>query len=301
VVIADGDLTDYIPLQRAIPKGDDTGAKSSGERVVTTQWVMGDLETVGMLKMDFLGLRNLTVLDNAIKLISKTRGVSIDPQVLPLDDAKTYQLLQRGDAKGVFQLESDGMRELLKRMKPDNIRDLIAVIALYRPGPLGGGMVDDYVNRKHGREQPAYAHPVMEAVLTETHGVILYQEQVMRILNRLGGFELSNAYACIKAISKKKQEIIDAQKADFIAGALERGVSRATAEEVFGLIVYFGGYGFNKSHSAAYAQIGYQTAYLKAHYTPEYMAALLSSEIDDGNKRDVFCLLYTSPSPRDRG
>ncbi len=288
VVIADGDLTDYIPLQRAIPKGDDSGAKSSGERVVTTQWVMGDLEKVGMLKMDFLGLRNLTVLDKAVKLIEKTRGVKVDPQKLPLDDAKTYELLQRGDAKGVFQMESDGIRELLKRIKPDNIRDLIAVNALYRPGPLGGGMVDDYINRKHGREKPTYPHPVMEEILSETYAVMVYQEQVMRVLNRLGGIDLSNAYACIKAISKKKQDIIDARRADFVRGARQQGLSEQAAAEIFGLIEKFGSYGFNKSHSAAYAQIGYQTAYLKAHYTAEYMAAVLSSEIDDGNKRDVF-------------
>jgi DNA polymerase-3 subunit alpha len=288
VVIANGPITDYVPVQRPPRKGDDSGAKANGEQIITTQWVMGDLEKVGMLKMDFLGLRNLTVLDNAIKLIERTRGVTIDPQKLPLDDAKTYQLLQRGDAKGVFQLESDGMRELLKRMKPDNIRDLIAVLALYRPGPLGGGMVDSYVNRKHGREEWTYPHPVLKEILDETYGIFVYQEQVMRILNRLGGIELSDAYACIKAISKKKQDIIDARRDQFVAGAQERGVSRETAEEIYGLIVHFGGYGFNKSHTAAYAQIGYQTAYLKAHYTPEYMAALLSSEIDDGNKRDVF-------------
>jgi DNA polymerase-3 subunit alpha len=205
---------------------------------------------------------------------------------LPLDDPETYQLLQRGDAKGVFQFESDGIRELLKRLRPDNIRDLIACNALYRPGPLGGGMVDTYINRKHGREKPVYEHPVMEEVLAETYGVLCYQEQIMRILNRLGGIELSSAYACIKAISKKKQEIIDQRRAEFIKGAVSRGVDRKTAEDIFSLIVYFGGYGFNKSHSAAYAQLGYQTAYLKAHYTPEFMAALLSSEIEDGNKRD---------------
>lgn len=288
VVIADGDLTNFIPLQRAIPKGDESGAKSNGERVVTTQWPMGDLEKVGMLKMDFLGLRNLSVLDKAVKLIAETRNVTVNPQTLPLDDAKTYELLQRGDAKGVFQLESDGIRELLKRMKPDNIRDLIAVNALYRPGPLGGGMVDDYINRKHGREKATYPHPIMEEILSETHAVMVYQEQVMRVLNRLGGIELSDAYACIKAISKKKQDIIDARRADFIAGSQKQGLSQDEASEIFGLIEKFGSYGFNKSHSAAYALIGYQTAYLKAHYTPEYMAALLSSEIDDGNKRDVF-------------
>src|SRR5262249_26461663 len=160
---------------------------------------------------------------------------------IPLDDIATYALLQRGDAKGVFQLESDGIRELLKRLKPDNIRDLIATNALYRPGPLGGGMVDAYVNRKHGREQPVYLHPAMEEILGETHGVMCYQEQVMRILNRLGGIELSSAYACIKAISKKKQEIIDQRRADFLKGAQERGLTEGQAKEIFDLITYFGG------------------------------------------------------------
>jgi DNA polymerase-3 subunit alpha len=285
VVIANGPLTDYVPLQRALRKGEEGGKRD--EVVVTTQWVMGDLEKVGLLKMDFLGLRTLTLLDNAVKLIEKTRGQKIDLDALPLDDAATYALLQRGDAKGVFQFESDGIRELLKRLKPDNIRDLIACNALYRPGPLGGGMVDAYVNRKHGRERPVYPHPVMAEVLGETWGVMCYQEQIMRILNRLGGIELSSAYACIKAISKKKHDIINQRRVEFIKGASERGVREETAQEIFDLITFFGGYGFNKSHSAAYAHIGYQTAYLKAHYTPEFMAALLSSEVDDGNKRDI--------------
>jgi DNA polymerase-3 subunit alpha len=283
VVIANGPLTDYVPVQRVVRKGEGR----ADEAVVTTQWVMGDLEKVGLLKMDFLGLRTLTLLDNALRLIEKTRGENIDLNKLPLDDPATYALLQRGDAKGVFQFESDGIRELLKRLKPDNIRDLIACNALYRPGPLGGGMVDAYVNRKHGREKPVYPHPVMEEILGETFAVMTYQEQVMRILNRLGGIELSSAYACIKAISKKKHEIIDQRRAEFLKGAQERGVAEATAREIFDLITYFGGYGFNKSHSAAYALIGYQTAYLKAHYTAEFMAALLSSEIEDGNKRDI--------------
>lgn len=286
VVIANGPITDYCPVQRVVRKDDDSGAKN-GDKVVTTQWVMGDLEKIGLLKMDFLGLRTLTVLDNAVKLIERTRGEKIDLMNLPPDDAETYQLLQKGDAKGVFQLESEGIRELLKRMRPDNIRDLIAIMALYRPGPLQGGMVDSYVNRKHGREKWEDLHPVISEILSETYGVMVYQEQIMRILNRLGGIELSSAYACIKAISKKKQEIIDQRKIDFVKGAQDRGLTRDQAEHIFGLIVFFGGYGFNKSHTAAYAQIGYQTAYLKRHYTPEFMAALLSSEIDDGNKRDI--------------
>ncbi|MFO0841512.1 MAG: DNA polymerase III subunit alpha [Gemmataceae bacterium] len=286
VVISNGALTDYVPLHRAVRKGDDAGSRQ-GEAVVATQWVMGDLEKVGLLKMDFLGLRTLTLLENAVKLIEKTRGERIDIYKLPIDDPETYTLLQRADAKGVFQFESDGIRELLKRLRPDNLRDIVACTALYRPGPLGGGMVDAYINCKHGREKPTYAHPVLEEILAETYSVMVYQEQIMRILNRLGGIELASAYACIKAISKKKHDIIDARRIDFVKGALERGVSKETAEEIFGLIVFFGGYGFNKSHSAAYAYVTYQTAYLKAHYTAEFMAALLSSEIEDGNKRDI--------------
>lgn len=286
VVIANGPITDYVPIQRVMKGGYENGNRG-GDLVNTTQWTMGDLEKVGMLKMDFLGLRTLTVIDNTLKLIEKTRGEKLDLAKIPMNDVKTYALLQRGEARGVFQLESDGIRELCKRMKPDNIRDLIATNALYRPGPLGGGMVDAYVNRKHGREKPVYEHPVMEEILAETHGVIVYQEQCMRVLNRLGGIELASAYACIKAISKKKQDIIDQRHAEFMKGAQERGVSQEVAQKIFGLIVQFAGYGFNKSHSAAYAQIGYQTAYLKTHYPAEFMAALLSSEIDDSNKRDI--------------
>jgi DNA polymerase-3 subunit alpha len=289
VVIANGPITDYVPVQRVVRKtdGDDGEINGKGEVAVTTQWEMGILEKVGLLKMDFLGLRTLTLIDNTLKLIKRTRGIDIDLQKLPLDDSDVYALLQRGDAKGVFQLESEGIRELLKRMKPDNIRDLIAVLALYRPGPLEGGMVDEYVECKHSRRKPSYPHAIMEEVLAETYGVMVYQEQIMRILNRLGGIDLAKAYACIKAISKKNYEIINARKADFVTGAQKQGLPTEKAVEIFELIVKFGGYGFNKSHSAAYAQIGYQTAYLKHHYPAEFMAALLSSEIDDGNKRDM--------------
>ena len=187
----------------------------------------------------------------------------------------------------MFQFESDGIRELLKRMKPDNIRDIVACTALYRPGPLEGGMVNEYIECKHGRKQPDYPHPIMAEVLSETYGVMVYQEQVMRMLNRMGGIELSSAYACIKAISKKKYDIIDARKIDFIRGTTDRGMSADKAEKIFDQIVKFGGYGFNKSHSAAYAHVTYHTAYLKKYYPAEFMAALLSSEIDDGNKRDM--------------
>lgn len=286
VVIANGPITDYVPVQRVVRKNEGEG-RGTGEPVLTTQWVMGDIEKVGLLKMDFLGLRTLTLLENCKRLIKKTRGEDVDLFKLPPNDPDTYALLQKGDAKGVFQLESDGIRELLKRLRPDNIRDIGALLALYRPGPLEGGMVDDYVNIKHGRAQPSYAHPILKQVLEETYGVIVFQEQVMRVLNLMGGIDLGSAYACIKAISKKKQDIIDARKIDFIRGAQERGVSEQVANDIFELIVKFAGYGFNKSHTAAYAQVGYQTAYLKAHYRPEFMAALLTSEIDDGNKRDI--------------
>ena len=201
-----------------------------------------------------------------------------------MDDEATYKLLQSGRTQGVFQFESEGIRGLLRSLKPDNIRDIIASTALYRPGPLQGGLVESYINRKHKREEPTYVHPIMKTVLEETHGVMVYQEQVMRILNLLGGIELSSAYACIKAISKKKTDIIDQRRAEFIKGAVERGVKKDVAQEIFEQIVVFGGYGFNKSHSAAYALVSYQTAYLKAHYPAEFMAAVLTSELGDTDK-----------------
>ncbi|NLX57422.1 MAG: DNA polymerase III subunit alpha [Planctomycetaceae bacterium] len=272
VVIADRPLTDYVPLCRVTGKED-----------VITQWSMGDVETAGLLKMDFLGLRNLTILRTAVNLIEQTTGQRIDPQKFPLDDAATFALLCRGETKGVFQLESGGIRDLLQKMKPDHFRDIIATNALYRPGPLEGGMVDDYIEVKHGRKQPEYKHPVLEEILAETHGVMVYQEQVMRILNRLGGIELASAYTCIKAISKKKQAIIDRNREQFIAGAVRNGMSTGEATEIWELITKFAGYGFNKSHSTAYALIAYQTAYLKAHYPVEFMAALLSGDIPGRN------------------
>jgi DNA polymerase-3 subunit alpha len=285
VVITNGPLTDFVPIQRVLEKGargenDDTERKYQ----ITTQWTMNDLDKVGLLKMDFLGLRTLTLLDKALKLIEQHRGVKVDVNRLPLDDKPTYKLLQSGKTQGVFQFESDGIRNLLRSLKPDNIRDIIASTALYRPGPLQGGMVDSYMNRKHGREESVYEHPIMREVLAETYGVMVYQEQIMRILNRLGGIELSSAYACIKAISKKKMDVIDQRRAEFIKGAVERGVKEQVAKEIFEKIVVFGGYGFNKAHSAAYALVSYQTAYLKAHYPAEFMAAVLTSELGDVDK-----------------
>ena len=197
--------------------------------------------------------------------------------------------MQRGETKGVFQFESAGIRDLLIKMKPDRFTDIIATNALYRPGPLNGGMVDEYVDVKNGRKQATYLHPVLKEVLEETYGVMVYQEQVMRILNRLGGIELSQAYATIKAISKKKADVIAQSRDQFLKGAMAQGLERDKAAKIFDLIEYFGGYGFNKSHSTAYALVAYQTAYLKAHYPTEYMAAVLSSEMD-GAERDKFLL-----------
>ncbi len=282
VVIADRPLRDLVPLQR-LPN------KDKEKEVVSTQWEMGDVEKAGLLKMDFLGLRNLTSLDAAVRLIN-SRHDDLPPDInkLPLDDEATYALLQRGEAKGLFQLDGAGIRDLLVKMKPDRFADLIAILALYRPGPLNGGMVDEYVDVKRGRKKPTYLHPVMKDVLEETYGVMVYQEQVMRILNRLGGIELSQAYACIKAISKKKVEVIAQGRKQFVEGAGERGLDKKSAEEIFGLIEFFGGYGFNKSHTCAYALVAYQTAYLKTHYPSEFMAALLSSEMDGAEREKYF-------------
>ncbi|TWT65941.1 DNA polymerase III subunit alpha [Posidoniimonas polymericola] len=272
VVIAKEPVSEYVPLQHV-----------KGKTEVITQWSMNDVEDAGLLKMDFLGLRNLTILARSIDLIEESTGERIDPYKFPLDDKPSYALLCRGETKGIFQLESGGIRDLLQRMRPDKFHDIIATAALYRPGPLEGGMVDQYIEVKHGRRPAEYPHPVMEEVLAETHGVMVYQEQVMRILNLLGGIELSNAYKCIKAISKKKLPIIAKFQEQFIDGAQEKGLDKKKAEELFGMIEKFAGYGFNKSHSTAYALIAYMTAYLKAHYPVQFMAALLSGDIPGRN------------------
>ena len=278
VVIADRPLVEYVPLQRV-----------TGKEEVITQWAMGDVERAGLMKMDFLGLRYLTVVAKTLEIIKATTGEKPDPLAFPLDDAATFATLCRGETKGIFQLESGGIRDLLQRMKPDHFLDIVAVNALYRPGPLEGGMVDEYVNVKHGRKRAEFLHPVMKDVLGETHGVMVYQEQVMRILERLGGIELSSAYTCIKAISKKKLEIIAAFREQFVKGAQAQGLSKQQAEEVFALIEKFAGYGFNKSHSTAYALLAWQTAHLKTHWPMEFMAALLSGDITGRNfkKKDA--------------
>lgn len=272
VVIADRPLTHYVPLQKM----------NEGE--IVTQFDMDALQELGLLKMDFLGLRTLTVIERALRIIKSTRGEEIDLEHIPLDDRATYELLGRGETVGVFQLESAGMRELLKRLRPEHIEDLIAILALYRPGPLGSGMIDDFIDRKQGRVPVTYPHPSLEPILRETYGVIVYQEQVMRIASEFAGFTLGEADILRRAMGKKKPEVMREQREKFIEGAIQRGHSREKAEELFDLIEYFAGYGFNKSHSAAYAIVSYQTAYLKAHYPTEYLAACLTSVANDSDK-----------------
>ncbi len=273
VVVGDGPLIRYLPLQTIAGKSD-----------VITQWDGPHVEKAGMLKMDFLGLRNLTILHKAVQNVRKHRGIDLDPLTCPLDDPKTFALLQRGETKGIFQFEGGGIRDLLTKMKPDVFADIIATSALYRPGPLEGGMVMEYVDVKNGRREPTKVHPTVDAVLSETHGVMVYQEQVMRILNRVGGIELADAYKCIKAISKKKLETIAKFKDEYVAGAKQRGIDEVVAIKLFELIEKFAGYGFNKSHSTAYGLVSYQTAYMKAHYPPEFMAALLSCGMEDSDR-----------------
>lgn len=272
VVITREPLTHYLPLYKA------------ADGPVTTQFAKDPVEELGLLKMDLLGLRTLTVIADAVKMIRRNRGREINIDEIPLDDPKTFQLLCHGDGVGVFQLESSGMRAILRELKPEVFEDIVALVALYRPGPLGSGMVEDFIKSKHGEKKVEYLHPKLEPILKDTYGVILYQEQVMRIASDLAGFSLGEADLMRRAMGKKKPEILAGLRAQFIEGAEKNGVDPNIAGQVFDLIEYFAGYGFNKSHSAAYALVSYQTAYLKANYPVEYMAALLTSVKDNTDK-----------------
>ncbi|MBN1418379.1 MAG: DNA polymerase III subunit alpha [Planctomycetes bacterium] len=271
VLISDVPIVEVVPLQRT---GQD----------VTTQFPMDVLESIGMLKMDFLGLKTLTVIDRALSLVRRTCGIDLDLDRAPLDDARTYALLSSGETRMVFQLESSGMRELIRRLRPDRFEDIVALLALYRPGPLGSGMHESFVRRKHGEEPVEYEHPLLEPILRETNGVILYQEQVMRIANRLAGFSMNEADNLRKAMGKKKPEILARFRDQFLRGAEANGVEPRIAEKIFGQIEYFAGYGFNKSHSTAYALLSYRTAYLKANHPAEFMAAVMSCDMDHTDK-----------------
>lgn len=245
---------------------------------LVTQYAMTELESLGFLKMDLLGLKNLTLIDRAIRLIEKKHGVQLDINKLPLDDPKTFQLICQGKTSGVFQLESDGLKEVLRKLQPAKFEDIIAVNALYRPGPLGSGMVDDFIERKHGRQQISYLFPELSTVLEETYGVIVYQEQVIKIASLIGGYSLGEADILRRAMGKKKAEVMAEQREIFLKKAQAQGFDGKKAGELFDLMAYFAGYGFNKSHSAAYALIAYQTAYLKANYPAEFMACLITLE-----------------------
>ena len=277
VVIAPGPLTDFSPLYTD-PR---TGS-------VVTQFDKNDVEAVGLVKFDFLGLRNLTIIDWALKSVNRQRQteglepVSLDD--LPLTDVDTFQLLQKAHTTAVFQLESRGMKDVLRKLVPDSFDDIVAAVALFRPGPIRAGMVDDYVERKHGRAKVTYPHPLTESILEPTYGVMLYQEQIMQIAQVVAGYSLGQADVLRKAMGKKKRALMDEQRAIFIAGAAEQSVAEAEAQHLFGLMETFADYGFNKSHSVAYALVAYQTAWLKAHYPAAFMAAVLSADMDKTDK-----------------
>ena len=277
VVIADDELSNYTPLQRR-----------GAEEEVVTQFDMDAIQAIGLLKMDFLGLRTLTVISDTLENIQRSRGITVDIDRIPLDDPRTFEILQRGDTIGVFQLESPGMRSLLQDLRPDGFEDLIAVLALYRPGPLRGGWVKDFVSRKHKRTPIKYLHPDLKPVLEETSGIIVYQEQVMRLAVEMAGYTMAEADVLRGVVAKSKSEEMKVHREKFIEGAVERGYGRRLAENVFELVEQFGYYGFNKSHSTAYAVISYQTAYLKTHYPREFMAANLTSVTGNKDKVPVF-------------
>jgi DNA polymerase-3 subunit alpha len=274
VVISPRPLTDIVPLY-----------KTSRDEI-TTQYDMNALERIGLLKMDFLGLTTLTVLDDAVHMIRANRpeDSTFDIDAIPLDDAPTFALFSRGDTTGIFQFESHGMRDILRRYQPTRLEDLTALNALYRPGPIQGGMIDDFIARKHGKKKLAYDLPELEELLSETYGVILYQEQVMQIANRLAGFSLGDADILRRAMGKKKHEEMAAQRAKFLGGCSGRKVPAKKAEKIFDLMAEFAGYGFNKSHSCAYAWLAYQTAYLKTHFPVEFIAAMLTAETGNSEK-----------------
>src|SRR5258705_3515392 len=272
VVISPEPLTDLVPVYK------------TNRDEITTQFDMNALERVGLLKMDFLGLTTLTVLHDAVRMVEQNRGIRLDIDNLPLDDEQAYRLFARGETTAIFQFESHGMRDILRRYQPSRIEDLTALNALYRPGPIQGGMIDDFINRKHGKKKVAYDLPELKEILEETYGVILYQEQVMQIGNRLAGFSLGEADILRRAMGKKNREEMAAQREKFLTGCATNKIPEKKAERIFNLMEEFAGYGFNKSHSCAYALLAYQTAYLKTHYPVEFMAALLTSGTSNADK-----------------
>jgi DNA polymerase-3 subunit alpha len=274
VVIAPSKLTDFTALY----------CDSLEPEHIVTQFDKDDVEAVGLVKFDFLGLRTLTIIDWAIREINRFSESKLDIQYIPMNDVPTFDLLKACKTTAVFQLESRGMKDLVKRLQPDCFDDIVALVALFRPGPLQSGMVDDFINRKHGRAIVSYAHPKLEPILRPTYGVIVYQEQVMQIAQVLAGYSLGSADLLRRAMGKKKPEEMAMHRELFCKGSVERGVELSVATFIFDLMEKFAGYGFNKSHSASYALIAYQTAWLKTHYTAAYMAAVLSSDMDNTDK-----------------
>ena len=275
VVISNTPLSDLIPLQHA----------SQNDQTVITQYDMYGIESLGLLKMDFLGLKNLTIIEDTLKLIKKFHNVEIDISRLPLDDEKTYQLLQEGKTTGLFQLESEGFKRYLKELKPNEFEDIIAMVALYRPGPIE--FIPEYIARKHGKKKIKYLHPKLEPILKDTYGICIYQEQLMQIAQQLAGFTLGEADVLRKAVGKKIKSLLEEQKEKLINGMVKNGIPQKTAIEIWNWVLPFARYGFNKSHSAAYAMIAYETAYLKTHYPLEFMAALMNSEQKNIDKLKV--------------
>lgn len=274
IIIAPGDITDYVPLYKS----------TDGE--VTTQWTMTECEEVGLLKMDFLGLRTLTVIHHAVEFVKKNHNIDLDIHNIPLDDKKTFELFTKGDTVAIFQFESKGMQEYLRKLKPDRVEDLVAMNALYRPGPMEN--IDKFIFGKENPDKVEYLHPKLKPILKETYGIIVYQEQVMKIASELAGFTLAEADIMRKAMGKKKEELMKQFEDKFIQGCAKNEISENIARQIWELIVKFAKYGFNKSHSVAYALTAYQTAYLKANFPAEYMAATLNSEIDNWDKIQFF-------------
>ncbi|MBW7998083.1 MAG: DNA polymerase III subunit alpha [Candidatus Glassbacteria bacterium] len=275
VVIAPGNLTDYLPLFRS-PRKDE----------ITTQFDMGGVEKIGLLKIDILGLRTLTVIQDALEMIERHTGEKIDLDAIPLDDRDALEVFAGGETVGIFQFESSGMREYLRKLRPETIGDIVAMNALYRPGPME--MIDDFIDRKHGRIEVRYQHPILEPILKETYGVMVYQEQVMQIASEMGGFSLGGADMLRRAMGKKKAEVMEQQKEKFLDGARKKGIDSKVAETVFDQMAKFAGYGFNKSHSVGYGILAYQTAWLKAHYPREFMAATLTSVMTNSDRVAIF-------------
>lgn len=279
---AAGVIISKMPLEDIVP------VEPSKEGLIVTEYTMIEDEHIGLLKMDFLGLRNLTIIHNALKMVEKRTGEKVDINNIPLDDEATFELLQKGDTDGVFQLESAGMKKLVKDLKPSVFEDLGALVALFRPGPLNSGMVDDFVQRKHGRQKIEYAHPDLEPILKDTYGTIVYQEQIMQIFQTLADYSLGQADNVRRMMGKKQLDKMAEQKGLFVQNTASHGMSQKDAEKLFEQIEQFAAYCFNRSHSAAYAFVAYQTAYLKAHYPVEYMSALLSSVSNDQEKTQLY-------------